>query len=78
MCALCTQELAGLSHAQMTALLPASHEWGRAGAALCLLSNLLEAGGSTLQVKCTGLSSASWRGSPQLSNHWSTSSNVRA
>ena len=55
MCALCTQELAGLSHTQVTALLPANHEWGRAGAAICLLSNLLEPGGPTLQVNCTGL-----------------------
>ena len=58
MCALCTQELAGLSHTQVIALLPANHDWGRAGAAICLLSNLLEAGSPTLQVQCTGM--VSW------------------
>ncbi|KAK9821279.1 hypothetical protein WJX74_008357 [Apatococcus lobatus] len=49
MCALCVQELAGRSHAELAGMLPAEHEWGRAGAAICLLSNLLEVGGPTLQ-----------------------------
>ena len=54
MSALCVQELAGMSHTELAALLPAEHEWGRAGAAICLLGNLLEAGGPTLQVPCSG------------------------
>ncbi len=58
LCTLAVQELAGLSHAELATLLPTSHIWNRAGAAVCLLSNLLEAGGQTLEVRsCSCLSS---------------------
>ena len=51
MCTLAVQALAGVTHAELAGLLPTGHVWGRAGAAICLLSNLLEAGGPTLMVR---------------------------
>ena len=60
MCTLAVQELAMLSHAELAQLLPTGHAWDRAGAAICLLSNLLEAGGSTLEV-CTPITDQWYR-----------------
>ncbi|KAK9861088.1 hypothetical protein WJX84_004362 [Apatococcus fuscideae] len=59
MCTLAVQALAGVTHAELAGLLPTGHVWGRAGAAICLLSNLLEAGGPTLMCFPSAMGSGS-------------------